>query len=273
MRAFAADIWSRSFYDFVNSPWVRTYYGPENRTQDESRSLDRAWTNLLQEAPDSYHFPIQPGAPPQGVSEPSLFAFDDPDQTQLNAAEQAWNRALLYLPEFASSESAENYSRQLESAGGDRRLDDEIAELRADAREEMEGGTVFPKVYPDEDMCEDIDSFTSTKSLQMAYTSRTVVVADKRALVGDGKVCMLCLDLRGNVVRWMHVTPEEIESELDTYSHEAMLQEAGWLEEVEGSVGVGAKYNPDGGELAAVVYGFGAGAGGEEGEGEGDDEE
>jgi len=75
-----------------------------------------------------------------------------------------------------------------------------------------------------------------------------VVIIDDKAL-HTGRVCVLALDVGGNVVRWMRLWPEEIESELDTYTHEAMLQEAGWLEEVEGMTGTGEKYKPDGGKL------------------------
>ena len=71
-----------------------------------------------------------------------------------------------------------------------------------------------------------------------------------------GEVCVLATDVRGIVVRWMRLVPEEIETELGTYANEAMLQESGWLEEVGGVTGVGEKYNPNGGELAAFVYGF-----------------
>lgn len=100
----------------------------------------------------------------------------------------------------------------------------------------------------------------------MEFMRRNVVIVDAEALEA-GKVCVLAMDVKGNVVQWMRVTPEEIQNELDTYAHEAMLQEAGWLEEVEGMAGTGEKYRVGGGELAEVVYGFGGGMGGDHGNG------
>jgi len=244
VRSLAAHIWAtESGDDFVDSTWIRTFYDPNQ---------DEVWNDLLSGAPDNDLFTNYSYPPSQGLSEPSIFS--SPGLTP----EQAWNRALFFLPEFASRVAVDLYDRDLNNTAND----DYNVELRAEAQAEVrELG--FPVTRHADEGCSGVDSYTSLKSLQMNFTSRNVVIVDAEALE-TGKVCVLALDVKGNVVRWWRFEPEEILSELDTYAHEAMLLEAGWLEETEGVTRTGEKYKPDGGELAGLVYGFTGGEGDED---------
>lgn len=233
VRSVAAYIWASDGMDFADSVWIRTHY---------DAGQEDAWNSLLLESPGGDLF-NEWMTVPQGLSEADMFASDG------LTPEEAWLRALLYLPEFASKESIAAYDRH---PPGIDDVDEDLDELRAQARDELQNSGPPKPRRPEECYTGD---YEATERLQYCFLQRSVVIVDAEAFE-TGKVCVLALDVRGNVVRWMRLVPEEIQSELDTYAHEGMFQDAGWLNEVEGVSGVGVKYHPDGGELAAFVYGF-----------------
>jgi hypothetical protein len=166
--------------------------------------------------------------------------------------EQAWEKALFYIPEATASQ----YKRRIKLAS---------AADRAEARSEIEVHGA-PRTWPERDGClPDLDKYPALHQVQMEATSWDVVIVDEEAF-RTGEICLLTTDVRGNVVRWWRLTPEKIYSELNTYSNDGTMDEVGLLEEIEGQQGTGKKYKVDGGELAGLVYGLG---GRDRGEGEG----
>ena len=240
VRNLAAYMWSHEEHDLMDGIWIRTFYG----------TSDSAWRDLCDELPevDCLFFDTYRNldAPSRFLSEPAFFPHVG------LSPEEAWNRAIFLLPELASHGDWPNdYSRDIvrdRPVRGD--------QLMAEAQEELRLHGP-PVVIPSDAVSwsRDLAKYESLRRLQLNYWSRTVVIADIEAFQ-TGKVCVLGIDVRGNVVRWMRAEPEEIHEKIDTYANEGLLVDSGWLEEVEGHLGVGDKYRPDGGELAALVYGL-----------------
>ncbi|KAH7309834.1 hypothetical protein B0I35DRAFT_440702 [Stachybotrys elegans] len=180
------------------------------------------------------------------ISDAHQFALQDPELLRFQAVspQEAWERALLLIPEMASHSDPIHHERDITGIAYDEgdATAQFVFEARQQLREQIRGA------LPDEAVL--TKSYDAIRALQSHACVRVVVVVDDDALQSE-KVCILMLDVYGNVIRWFRILAEDY-MDVAAGDMRGSLSESEYFDESEES-GSGEKYCLDG-EMGRILY-------------------
>ncbi|KAI2468958.1 hypothetical protein F4781DRAFT_443032 [Annulohypoxylon bovei var. microspora] len=201
--------------------WLRTHYGAGDDKFAEWRAIDEDYDPTFDEGDDSGTW--------TKLDDPDLFAFGE-----------RWGRVFDVLPELAGPQ--QGYSRAFFN-------DISRADFLSTRQKLMDA------IIRAEDVEEEIEAGIGMQ-LQVMAVATYLLVADAEAFE-SGKLRILYLDARGNVVRHSRIEPEDVFEARSRWNAAKLRDGEWWLEKDVCTPGgaLGGKYRA-GGEMSRGLYGI-----------------